>query len=103
MNKFVFDETFVKALLKDGCPAKVFRLLKEQSASHPHPKLSFMLETSFHDEMYNVYYLHENFDLMWDNVDSGFVSKIQEINNNPLNSLSKEFCESYKKYRTNKF
>lgn len=97
MNKFVFDEVFVKNLLKDGCPAKVFRLLKEQSEKHPHPKLSLMLETSFHDEMYNVYYLHENLDLMYDKV--SLEQKFQEANDNPINSLSAEFIESYKKHR----
>jgi hypothetical protein len=92
MNKFVFDEAFVRALLKDGCPAKVFRLLQEQSEKHPHPKLSLMLETSFHDEMYDVYYLDENLDLAYHKLipEQMRICKI---------SLGAEFIESYKKHR----
>lgn len=62
MVVFTFSEEFVANLLKGGVSSSVFWMLKDQCALFNHPKFQMMLDTAYHDEIYDKYYLDEDFE-----------------------------------------
>lgn len=69
MVVFTFDESFVINLLLDGCSSKIFNALKAQCDRFNHPKFQHLLDTAYHCEIYDRYYLDDDYADKWQLVD----------------------------------